>query len=109
MSGLSAHLHSGQTGAPVGCGGTRAEENACVVELGGLAGPELWTRELGLQVGSQDPSENGLAPVTSDLFPSSPLAVANGLHQHRRRGHSTCPRRQTETHTIAETDICRDN
>ncbi|XP_034401244.1 AT-hook DNA-binding motif-containing protein 1 [Cyclopterus lumpus] len=103
MSGLSAHLHSGQTGAPVGCGGTQAEEKACVGELEGLAVPELWNRELGLQEGSQDPSKNGLAPVTSNLFPSSPSAVANGLHQHRRLGHSTCPRRQTETHTTAET------
>ncbi|XP_074469374.1 transcription factor Gibbin [Sebastes fasciatus] len=100
MSGLSDRLHSGQTGAPVGCGGTQAEEKACV---GGLAGPALWTREPGLQDGSQDPSNDGLAPVTSDHFPSSQSALANGLHLQRRLGHSTCRRRQTETHTTAET------
>lgn len=101
MSGLSDHLHSGQTGAPVSCGGTQAEEKACVE---GLAGPELWTRELGLQEGSQDPSNDGLAPVTSDHFPSpSPSALANGLPLQRRLGHSSCRRRQTETHTTAET------
>lgn len=104
MSGLSDHLHSGQTGAPVGCGGTQAAEKACLGGLEGLAGPELWTRELGLQEGSQDPSNDGLAPVTSDHFPfSSPSALANGLHLQRRLGHSTCRRRQTETHTTAET------
>ncbi|TKS88472.1 AT-hook DNA-binding motif-containing protein 1 [Collichthys lucidus] len=103
MSGLSDHLHSGQTGAPVGCGGTQAEGKACVEGLEGLAGPELWTRELGLQEGSQDPSNDGLAQVTSDHFPSSsPSAVANGLHLQRRLGHSTCRRRQTETHTTTE-------
>lgn len=103
MSGLSDHLHSGQTGAPVGCGGTQAEGKACVGGLEGLAGPELWTRELGLQEGSQDPSKDGLALVTSDHFPSSsPSALANGLHLQRRLGHSSCRRRQTETHTTAE-------
>ncbi|KAL7381224.1 hypothetical protein ABVT39_002404 [Epinephelus coioides] len=104
MSGLSDHLHSGQTGAPVGCGGTQVEEKACVGGLEGLAGPELWTRELGLQEGSQGPSNDGLASVTSDHFPaSSPSALANGLHLQRRLGHSTCRRRQTETHTTVET------
>lgn len=103
MSGLSDHLHSGQTGAPVGCGGTQAEGKACVEGLEGLAGPELWTRELGLQEGSQDPSNDGLAQVTSDHFPSSsPSTLANGLHLQRRLGHSTCRRRQTETHTTTE-------
>lgn len=104
MSGLSDHLHSDQTGAPAGCGGTQAEEKECVGGLEGLAGPELWTREFGLQEGSQDPSNDGLAPVTSDHFPSSsPSALANGLHLQRRLGHSTCRRRQMETHTTAET------
>lgn len=106
MSGLSDHLHSGQTGAPVGCGGTQAEGKPCVGGLEGLAGPELWTRELGLQEGSQDPSNDGLAPVTCDHFPPpSPSALANGLHLQRRLGHSTCRRRQTETHTTTETHI----
>ncbi|KAM9340694.1 transcription factor Gibbin [Symphorus nematophorus] len=106
MSGLSDHLHSGQTGAPVGCGGTQIEGKACVGGLEGLAGPELWTRELGLQEGPQDPSNDGLASVTSDHFASSsPSALANGLHLQRRLGHSSCRRRQTETetHTFAET------
>lgn len=70
--------------------------------LEGLAGPELWTRELGLQEGSQDPSKDGLTLVTSDHFPSSPSALANGLHLQRRLGYSSCRRRQTETHTTAE-------
>lgn len=101
MSGLSDHLLSGQTGAPVGCGENQAEEKGCV---GGLEGPDLWTRELRLQEGSQDPSDDGLAPVTSDLFPpSSPSALANGLHLQRRLGHNIHRRRQTETHTTAET------
>ncbi|XP_037330065.1 transcription factor Gibbin [Pungitius pungitius] len=101
MSGWPSPLHSGQTGAPVGCGGTQ-EKKACVGELEQPTGPELWTRELGLQEGSQDPSENGLASVTSDLFPFSPSALAKGLHQQRRLGLSTCPRRQTETPTTGE-------
>ena len=103
MSGLSDHLHSGQTGAPVGCSGSQAEGKACVGALEALAGPELWTRELGLQEGAQDPSKDGLALVTSDHFPSSSLsALANGLHLQKRLGHSSCRRRQTETHTTAE-------
>ncbi|XP_041811964.1 AT-hook DNA-binding motif-containing protein 1 [Chelmon rostratus] len=109
MSGLSDHLHSGQTGAPVGCGGTQTEGKACVGGLEGLSGPELWTRELGLQEGSQDPSNDGLAPVTSDRFSSSsPSALANGLHLQRRLGHGTCRRRQTEIHTTAETHTFAD-
>ncbi|XP_029299479.1 LOW QUALITY PROTEIN: AT-hook DNA-binding motif-containing protein 1 [Cottoperca gobio] len=103
MSSLSDNLHSGHTGAPVGCGGTQAEEKACVGGLEGLAGPELWTRELGLQAGSQDPSHDGLASVTADNFPSSPSALANGLHLQRRLGHSTCRHRQTDTHAPTET------
>ncbi|KAK5855155.1 hypothetical protein PBY51_005289 [Eleginops maclovinus] len=99
MSSLSDHLHSGQTGAPVGCGETQAEEKACVGGLEGLAGPELWTRDLGLQEGSQDPSNDGLASVTLDHFPSSPSALANGLHLQGRLGHSSCRRKQTATHT----------
>lgn len=101
MSGLSDHLISGQTGAPVGCSGNQAEEKGCV---GGLEGPDPWTSELRLQEGSQDPSNDGLAPVTSDHFPpSSPSTLANGLHLQRRQGHSTHRRRHTETHTAAET------
>lgn len=101
MSGLSDHLRSVQTGAPVGCGGNQAEVKACVGGLEGLAGPELWTREL--QEGSQDASKDGLALVTSEHFPSSsPSALANGLHLQRRLGHSSCRRRQTETPTTAE-------
>ncbi|KAM7373116.1 hypothetical protein PAMP_007996 [Pampus punctatissimus] len=110
MSGLSDHLHSGQTGAPVGCGGIQTEEKGCVgglerlEGLEGLEGPELWTRELGLQGESQAPSNDGLAPVTPDHFPpSSASALANGLHLQRRLGHGPCRRRQTETHTTAET------
>ncbi|KAM3596582.1 uncharacterized protein V6R79_017279 [Siganus canaliculatus] len=105
MSGLSDHLRSGQTGAPVGCG--QAEGKACVGGLEGLAGPELWTRELGLQEGSQDPSNDGLAAVTSEHFASSSSAsaVANGLHLQRRLGHSGCRWRQTDTHANAETHI----
>uniref|UniRef100_A0A3B4X784 AT-hook DNA binding motif containing 1 n=1 Tax=Seriola lalandi dorsalis TaxID=1841481 RepID=A0A3B4X784_SERLL len=104
MSGLSDQLFSGQSGAPVGCGGDQAEEKGCVGGLEELERPELWTRELGFQAESQDPSNDGLAPVTSDHFPpSSPSALANGLHLQRRLGHNTCRRRQTETHTTAET------
>ncbi|XP_026156632.1 AT-hook DNA-binding motif-containing protein 1 [Mastacembelus armatus] len=104
MSGLSDHLLSGQTGAPVGCGGNQTEEKGCVGELEELEGPEFWTRELRLQEGSQDSSNDGLAPVTSDHFaPSSSAALANGLHLQRRLGHSTCRRRLTETHTTTET------
>lgn len=107
MSSLSDHLHSGQTGAPVGCGEARAEEKGCVPgleELEALEGAEFWTRELTLQGGFQDPSHDGLALVTSDHIPSSsPSALANGLHLQRRLGHSSCRRRQTETHTTAET------
>lgn len=105
MSSVSDHLHSGHTGAPVGCGETRAEEKACVGELEGLAGPELWTRELGLQEGSQDPSNDGLASVTPDHFPSSPSALANGLHRQGRLGHSRRKKTDThtETHVLAET------
>ncbi|KAF1381555.1 hypothetical protein PFLUV_G00155200 [Perca fluviatilis] len=95
MSGLSDHLHSRQTGAPVGFGGTK--KKVCVGELEELTGPELWTRELGFQEGSQYPSNDGLAPVTSDHFPSSPSSLANGLHLQKRLGLSTCQRRQTET------------
>lgn len=53
MSGLSDHLHSGQTGAPVGFGGTKEKE--CVGGLEELTGPELWTRELGFQEGPSIP------------------------------------------------------
>ncbi|KAK1880347.1 AT-hook DNA-binding motif-containing protein 1 [Dissostichus eleginoides] len=105
MSSVSDHLHSGQTGAPVGCGETRAEEKACVGGLEGMAGPELWTRELGLQEGSQDPSNDGLASGTPDHFPSSPSALANGLHRQGRLGHSRRKKTDThpETHMLAET------
>ncbi|CAK6949525.1 transcription factor Gibbin [Scomber scombrus] len=104
MSGLSDHLHPGQTGAPVGCGGTQAEEKGCVGGLEGLDGPELWTRELRLQDGSQAPSNDGLVPVTPDHFTtSSASTLANGLHLQRRLGHGPCRRRQTETHTTADT------
>ena len=104
MSGLSDHLFSGQSGAPVGCGGNQAEEKGCVGGLEELEGPELWTRELGFQAEFQDPSNNGLAPVTSDHFPASPAsALTNGLHLQRRLGLNTCRRRQTQTHTTAET------
>lgn len=104
MSGLSDHLHSGHTGAPVGCGGTQAEGKASLGGLEGLAGPELWTRELELQEGPQDPSKDGLALVTSDYIPSSssPSALSNGLHLQRRLGHSSCRRRQTDTLTTVE-------
>lgn len=104
MSGLSDHLHSSQTGAPVGCGATQAEGKACAGGLEELGGPELWTRELGLQEGSQDPSNDGLVPLTPEHFPSSsPSALANGLHLQRRLGHGSCRRRQTNTHTETQT------
>lgn len=103
MSGLSDHLFSGQSGAPVGCGGNQAEEKGRVGGLEELEGAELWTRELGFQEESQDPPDDGLAPVTSDHFPpSSPSALANGLHLQRRLGHNTCRRRQTDTRTTTE-------
>uniref|UniRef100_A0A8D3D3N1 DUF4683 domain-containing protein n=1 Tax=Scophthalmus maximus TaxID=52904 RepID=A0A8D3D3N1_SCOMX len=103
MSGLSEHLVN-QSGAPVGCGGNQAEEKRCVGGREELGGPELWTRELGFQTESQDPTDDGLAAVTTDRFPaSSPSALANGLHLQRRLGHNNCRRRQTETHTTAET------
>lgn len=102
MSGLSHHLHSSQTGAPV-CD-TQAKEKGCGGALEGLERPEFWTRDLGLQVGFQDPSYDGPALVTSDQIPpSSPSALANGLHLQRRLGHSSCRRRQTDTHTPTET------
>ncbi len=104
MSGLSDHIHSGQTGAPVGCGGTQAAGKSSVGAPAGLAEPELWTRGLGLQEESQGPSNDGLALVTCDHFPSSsPSALANGLHLQRRLGHNTCRRRQTESYTTTET------
>ncbi|XP_068189574.1 transcription factor Gibbin [Antennarius striatus] len=104
MSGLSDHLRSVQTGAPVGFVGTQAEGKACVGGLEGLAEAELWTRELRLQEGSQGPSNDGRAPVTSNNFTSpSPSALANGLHQQRRLGYSSCWRRQNEIHNTAET------
>ncbi|KAF7642120.1 hypothetical protein LDENG_00264270, partial [Lucifuga dentata] len=97
MSGSSHHLHSGSAGATVGCSGTQVEEKECV---SGLEGPELWTREPGLQEGAND----GSALLTSDHFaPSSPSALANGLHLERRPGHSTCWRRQTDARSFAET------
>lgn len=99
MSGFSDHLHSGQTGAPVGCDGGQTEGKAFVGGLEGLAGSELWSRELRLQEASPDPSKDGLALVTSDHFSSSsPSALANGLHIQRRLGHSGCWRRQAESH-----------
>lgn len=100
MSGLSDHLHSGRAGAPVGCGGAQAEGKAA---LGGLE--ELWSRELELQEGPQDPgSRDGLALVTPDFIAASsssssspPSALSNGLHlQTRRPGHSSCRRRDSE-------------
>lgn len=104
MSSLSDHLLSGQTGAPVGCGGNQTEDKGCVGGLEELVGPDLWTRELRLPEQSQDPPNDGLAPVTSDRFPPpAPSALANGIHLQRRLGHNTCRRRQTETHTFAET------
>lgn len=94
MSSLSDHLRSGRFVAPVGCGGPRIEEK---VFVGGLEEPELWTRELGLQEGSQDLSNNELALVSSEHFsPSSPSALSNGLHLQGRLGPGTCRKRQTE-------------
>lgn len=98
MSGLSDHLHSGRAGAPVGCGGSAQAEGKAA--LGGLE--ELWSRELQLQEGPQDPgSRDGLALVTPDFISSSsssssPSALSNGLHLQRRPGHSSCRRRDTE-------------
>ncbi|XP_067358787.1 transcription factor Gibbin [Channa argus] len=103
MSGLSDHLFTGQTGAPVGCGGNQAEEKGCVGGLEELGGPDLWARELRLQEESQDPSNDGLASVTSDRFPPpSSSTLANGLHLQRRLGLNTYRRRQTETHATAD-------
>ncbi|KAM9738330.1 LOW QUALITY PROTEIN: transcription factor Gibbin [Menidia menidia] len=81
MSGLSDHLHSGQTGAPVGCGEARPEERGCAAGLPGLEAPEFWTRELALHGGFPDPSRDGLASVTPDHAPpTSPSALSNGVH-----------------------------
>uniref|UniRef100_A0A668AR57 AT-hook DNA binding motif containing 1 n=1 Tax=Myripristis murdjan TaxID=586833 RepID=A0A668AR57_9TELE len=103
MSGLSGRLRSGVGGAPGGCGGALAEDKGCVGGLEGLEGPELWTREL-VQEGALEPSSDGPAPVTYDHFaPSSPSALANGLHLQRRLGDSLRRRRQTEIHTLPET------
>lgn len=102
MSGLSHHLCSGQTGSPVGFG--EIEEAGCVGGLEGLEGPELWTRELGLQDGSQAPANDELASVISSHFPpASASTLANGLHLQRRVGPGSYQRRQTQTHTNAET------
>lgn len=101
MSGFSDHLHSGQTGAPVGCGGNQADRNARVVGLEGRTASDLWTTGLRLQEGSQDPSKERL--VTSDHFPpSSNSPLANGLHLQRRLVSSNCRRRQAETHGAAD-------
>lgn len=101
MSGFSDHLHSGQTGAPVGCGGNQADRNARVAGLEGLTASDLWTTGLRLQEGSQEPSKERL--LTSDHFPpSSASALANGLHLQRRLLSSTCRRRQAETHGAAD-------
>lgn len=100
MSGFSDHLHSGQTGAPVGCGGNQADRNARVAGLEGLAPSDLWTTGLRLQEGSQEPSKERL--VTPDHFaPSSTSPLANGLHLQRRLVPSNCCRRQAETHGAA--------
>ncbi|XP_060915079.1 transcription factor Gibbin [Labrus mixtus] len=105
MSRLSDHLHSCQTGAPVGFSGTQAKEKALLVGLERLAGPELWTREFGPQEGSENPFNDVLAPLTSDNFlPSSPASLANGLHLQRRLGLNPCRRRPLETHTTPETE-----
>ncbi|XP_041823118.1 AT-hook DNA-binding motif-containing protein 1 [Melanotaenia boesemani] len=104
MSGLSDHLHSGQTGAPVGCGEIQPEEKVCVAGFEELEGPEFWSRELVLHGGFQDPSRDGLALVTPDHIPlTSPSALANGVRLQRRLGPSTCRRRHTETVTATET------
>ncbi|XP_029976627.1 AT-hook DNA-binding motif-containing protein 1 isoform X2 [Salarias fasciatus] len=104
MSGLSDHLHSGQTGTPADCSQSQAGEKGGLEELEGLEGPEFWTRELGLQGGFQESPHDGLALVTADdISPSSPSALANGLHLQRRPGHGACRRRQTEAHPTAET------
>lgn len=100
MSGFSDHLHSGQTGAPVGCGGDQADRNAHVAGLEGLAPSDLWTTGPRLQEGSQEPSKERL--VTSEHFPpSSTSPLANGLHLQRRLVSSNCRRRQAETPAAA--------
>ncbi|XP_072227212.1 transcription factor Gibbin [Leuresthes tenuis] len=104
MSGLSDHLHSDQTGAPVGCGETQPEEKGCVAGLEGLEEPEFWTRELALHGGFQDPSRDGLALVTPDhIPPTSPSALSNGVHLQGGLGHSTCRGEHSETHITTET------
>lgn len=103
MSGFSDHLRSGQTGAPVGCGGNQADRNARAAGLEGLTASDLWTTELRLQEGSQEPPKDRLALVTSDRFPpSSGSPLANGLHLQRRLVPSNCRRRPTETHGAAD-------
>lgn len=105
MSGLSGHLHSSQNRAPVCCGEAQAKEKDCVVSTGGVEGPQLWTRELSLQAGFQDPSRDGLALVTPEhIPPSSPSVLANGVHLQRRLKHNTFRRRPTETQTTIETE-----
>lgn len=101
MSGFSDHLHSGQTGAPLGCGGNQADRNACVAGLEGLTVSDLWTTGLRLQEASQEPSKERL--ITSDHFPpSSNSPLANGLHLQRRLVSSNCRHRQAETHGAAD-------
>lgn len=102
MSGFSDHLHSRQTGAPVGCGGNQADRNARVAAgLEGLTASDLWTTGLRLQEGSQEPPKERLA--TSDHFPpSSSSPLANGLHLQRRLVSSNCRRRQAKTHGAAD-------
>ncbi|XP_056153948.1 transcription factor Gibbin [Lampris incognitus] len=110
MSSLPERLRPGG-GEPRSCGGALAEDEGCGVGgLEGLEGPELWSRELGVQEGAPQLSKDGPAPVTLDPFPPpSPSAQANGLHLHRRLGHDTPRRRkpkscsQPETQTLAET------
>ncbi|KAM9383844.1 transcription factor Gibbin [Pholidichthys leucotaenia] len=104
MSGLSDHLHSGQTGPPLSGGDTQVEEKGCVESLEGLEGSEFWTRELSFQGEFQDYSHDGLDLVTSNHISSSPTStLANGLHLQTRLGPSQ--RRHTETHLAAETNI----
>lgn len=101
MSGFSDHLHSGHTGAPVGCGGNPSDRNTRVAGLEGLTASDLWTTGLRLQEGSQETSKEIL--VTSDhLPPSSSSPLANGLHLQRRLVSSNCRRRQAETHGAAD-------
>ncbi|CAL8398011.1 unnamed protein product [Gadus morhua 'NCC'] len=90
MSDLSGTL--GLTAAqPAGCGRGLPEEPDCVEVSGGLEGPELWARDLGVPERSLEPHGDGAVPVTCappSLPPAGPVplppTLANGVRMSRR-------------------------